>query len=403
MASIRTRGENIAVIYRDPPGKNGKQTSKTFTNRKDAERFRALVELLGPTKASAELFAEQSHGLTLDELAERFFEWKAGDVHARTLHDYRRDYDNWIKPTLGRRQAEAIDELDVQNLVDKMASRLEPKSVADRHMILGAIYRFGSAKSRQLVSHNPCQETQLPKRRKKPPKGVTLAEWRVLHAAALEVNPDAADLMLFIIGTGWRFSEAIALRVREVEEIERDGRIVMLAFMRAVFRRGEDNRATLAEDSAKSDAGVRVVSLPETVAAMVRRRLVGKGAGDFIFTNRAGNPWRQNNFLYRTWPAILKKAQLDRRPTPHWLRHGHVPMLNRAGVSLAEMQRRLGHEDITTTINTYGRMIDDMTPESLDRLDALLSDAPSGQIVQGEVIVKEITGAHARIESTPER
>lgn len=386
MASIRERGSNVAVLYRIGTGRDATQTSTTFTNRKDAERFKTLIDLLGVDRAIAEMQAERDVGVTLDQLAKQFLAWKERDVEARTIADYRRDYDNWISPHLGHRQAEAVDERDVQDLVDHMATRLEPKSVADRHALLGAIYRYGSAKSRQIVTHNPCLETQLPKRVKKPPKGVTLPEWRVLYAAAQEVNADAADLMLFIFATGWRFSEATALRFRDVETVDRDGRPVTYAAMRAVFRRDGENRRVLAEDEAKSRAGLRLVSLPPTVAAMVDRRQVGKGAGDFVFTNPAGNPWRQNNFLYRTWPAILKKAALDRKPTPHWLRHGHVPLLNRAGVSLPEMQRRLGHEDIAITINTYGRMIDDMSPESLDKLDALLADAPASQVVTGEVV-----------------
>lgn len=400
MASIRERGSSVAVTYRY----GGKQTSKTFDNRADAERFMTLIDVMtdlhgreaGVAKAIAEIRAEQETGFTVDQLAEAFFEWKARDVEPRTLADYRRDYANWIQPWLGHRQAEAVDELDVQRLVDHMASSLEAKSVADRHMILGGMYRFGSAKVRRLVTHNPCEETQLPKRTKKPPKGVTLAEWRALYAAASEVNPDAADLMLFIVLTGWRFSEAVALLFRDLEDGEIDGRPVMFASMGAVFRRDRENRMVRTEDAAKSRAGLRRIKLTAATAAMVGRRRVGKASSDYVFTNPAGNPWRQNNFLYRTWPAILKRADLDRRPTPHWLRHSHVALLDRAGVSLAEMQRRLGHEDIGTTINTYGRMIDDMSLDSLDRLDALLSDAPEGQVVRGEVVSPDALAHTAR-------
>jgi len=65
----------------------------------------------------------------------------------------------------------SIDESDVQRLVDHMAGRLSPKSVGDRYMLLHSMFQFGKAKSRGLVSHNPCFETALPKRVRKPPKG----------------------------------------------------------------------------------------------------------------------------------------------------------------------------------------------------------------------------------------
>src|SRR5207237_7957212 len=78
--------------------------------------------------------------------------------------------------------------------------------------------RFGKARTRTLVDHNPCEETELPRRVKKPPKGATVVEFRAILAAAQRRNPDAADLVLFLGSTGWRWSEAAALGVREVDD-----------------------------------------------------------------------------------------------------------------------------------------------------------------------------------------
>ena len=58
-------------------------------------------------------------------------------------------------------------------------------------------------------------------------------------------------------------------------------------------------------------------------------------------------------------------------------------------MSLAEIQRRLGHEDIQTTINIYGRMIEDMSSESAARADALFVPG----VVAGEIV----SPSHARL------
>lgn len=388
MASIRERtsraGETTwAVLWRE----GGKQTSMTFATPKAAQRFKDLVELLGPAKAIAEVTDADSRPFTVDDLAAAFFEWKGRDVTARTLADYRRDYENWIKPALGSRRAASVDELDVQQLVDKMADRLDPKSVADRHMILHSMFRFGAAKVRRLVDHNPCLETQLPRRIKKPPKGVTLPEWYALLAAARRIEPDAADLMLFIVGTGWRWSEAATLPVRNVEEwADEDGRDRMFVTMRQVNRQG-----VVVADAAKSYAGFRRAEVTPVVADMLRRRLVGKSPDDLVFTNGSGRPWRQQNFLNRTWTRIVATSGLERRPTPHMLRHAHVPLMDRAGATLPQMQRRMGHEDIQTTINVYGGMIDDIGADVLAAMDAMLLPTPTaGEVVAGEVAPREI-------------
>ena len=371
MASIRQRTSRAgnhtwAVLFRH----GSRQTSLTFETEKTAEVFKGLVDLLGPDRAIESLRIETPDvRVTVDELATRFLEWKSRDVTARTMTDYRRDYANWIKPWFGHRAAESIDEGDVQRLVDHMACRLSPKSVADRHMLLHAMFQFGKAKSRKLVAHNPCLETELPRRVRKPPKGTTVAEFAALVASAEKRNLDAHDLIVFLGETGWRFSEGTALNVGNVED-DGDGLWVTVG---QVFRLDGSGRQVLSVDEAKSYAGFRRIRLFPASAAVVRRRLADKSSGDLVFTNSRGRPWNQNTFLRETWPRIVAAAGLgDRKPTPHWLRHMHVAVLSAAGAPPQEIQRRIGHESIQTTINVYGGMIGDVSDHVMDRAKAIM-------------------------------
>lgn len=397
MASTRERvsksGERTwAVLFRE----HGKQSSETFHDPKAAQKFKTLVEVLGPEKARAEMMPSGAGGLTVDDLAAQFFAWKEPNVTPRTIADYRRDYANWIKPTLGHRQAEAVDERDVQQLVDTMTARnLDPKSVADRHMILHSIYKFGSARSRRLVEHNPCLETQMPRRKKKPPKGVTVGEYQALYSAASRVAPDAADLIMFIASTGWRWSEAAALAVRGVEEQHEAEGLVMYATLNQVMRLDGQNRRVIATDSAKSFASFRRTKIPTRTAVMIRRRMVGKGLDDLVFTNSAGRKWYQQNFLSRTWTAIVEESGLERRPTPHALRHTHIGRLDSVGATLPQMKGRAGHESINTTVNTYGGMVDDI---SLRQLDALVDGLHGPEQVEGIVVLGEVESGALGIE-----
>lgn len=403
MASIRERvsrsGDRTwAVLYRQ--GK--RQTSMTFATQKAAGEFKSLVDVLGPDRA-LKAVADDAQGdrLTVAQLAEAFLEWKARDVTERTMIDYRRDVKNWIEPWFGHRAAELVDETDVQKWVDHMAGRLEPKSVADRHMLLGSMYQFGKAKSRRLVTHNPCLETALPRRAKKPPKGTTVPEYRAILAAARDRNTDAEDLITFLGETGWRFSEGAALDVAYITD---DGVDVWVT-VGQVFRIDGNHRQVIAVDEAKSYAAFRKIRLFPESAAVVRRRIVGKGPGQLVFTNSRGMPWNQNTFLRSTWPGIVKAAGLFRgprvSPTPHWLRHMHVAVLAAAGVPLQEIQRRIGHESIQTTINVYGGLIGDISDDSLARATAIMSGArtaptiapadyaAAAEIVSGEVLTSD--------------
>jgi len=387
MASIRERtskgGETTwQVLYRH----GAKQPSKTFGDSASAEKFKALVEILGPDGALATLAGSAPTGLTVDELFEKWIEWKAGtDVTPRTVKDYRRDYDNWIRPKLGGRLADSVDELDVQAWVDWMSQQLDPKSVADRHAILGGLYRYGATRTRRLVEHNPCAETMLPRKKRKAPKGFTLAQWQAIHEWAAQNEPDAADLLLFLVSTGWRFSECTPLTPTAVEDYADQ----MFVSVLGVHRRDADDRIVYAGGEAKSQAGVRRINLPPAAAAMVRRRLVGKGPGDLLFTNSRGRRWHDNNFLEREFARILAGAGITkvRGMGPHYLRHTHVMMLDRAGVSLPKMQRRIGHEDIQTTLNVYGGMIDNtLDAAELQELDRLLEPDIGHQVVAGQIV-----------------
>ena len=408
MASIRERhskqGETTwAVLYRV----GGKQASKTFETAQAAADFKQLIDLIGVDKALATLAVDApGSSLTVDGLFEQWIEWKATtEVTARTLKDYRRDYTNWVQPRLGHRHADLLDELDVQQWVDWMAGRLDPKSVGDRHMILGSMFRFGAARSRRLVPQNPCLETQLPSKKKKAPRGFTRAEWAAMHAWGREHAPDGDDLLLFIASTGWRFSETTPLTPAAVEDYgDRavrldDGSEVMVPVVfvsvLGVHRRDEDDRIVYVDREGKSHAAIRRANLPPEAARMIRRRVVGKGVGDLVFTNAHGSQWRSNNFLDRDFRRILEGAGITKTPGmgPHFLRHTQVGFLDHAGVSLAKMQRRIGHENIATTIGVYGGMIDNsLSDEELLALDEQIAgpQEPDGRIVSGVVVRGEI-------------
>lgn len=383
MASIRERvskstgAPTYAVLYRDGP----RQRSETFASRKRAEWFRSLVDLLGPRKALAEL-NDAGPGLTVDELSELFFTAKSSDVTPRTLADYRRDYANWIQPTLGHLRADTVDETDVQKLVDKMKRTLDPKSVRDRHMLVSSMYRWGSARTRRLVEHNPCLETELPKIRKKPVKGMTIPEWYAFYATAKSTSPHVADIALFLVATGWRWSEAAALTWAHVED---RGDAVIAVIGQVVRRRPGEVGAIVAD--AKNETSLRATTIRGAAADMLRRRKVGQPLEAFVFTNTHGRRWHQSNFLARHWAPIAEAVfDGDRHLTPHALRHTHALLLDRAGASLAQMSRRLGHSDIRTTVNVYGGLISDVNADVLDRLDELIVPTESHDVVRGEVL-----------------
>lgn len=358
------------VLYRD----GTKQCSKTFVTKKKAKEFADKIRVLGLKRALAES-GDSPTGMTLDELALKFWDWKAGRVRSdRTVSDYKRDYANWIQPFLGFKPAAEIDEDDVQQWVYGMEGRLGAKSIHDRHALLHGIFKFGSSPTKKLIplGHNPTVGSELPVKTKTRPEGLRPAEWQALHAALKTINGDAADLAEFLIGSGWRWSEATALGSFDAED---DGRYISVTMAR-VARRNSEGATVLVRD-AKSDAGMRRITLDADISIMVRRRLKGLEPGALVFTTAEGSMWNYSNFHARFWSKAVKAAKIGRTVTPHMLRHTAVGYLALSGqVSLAEIQRRIGHENITTTIDIYGGMIEDVKTEALDFMAAMRNAKP---------------------------
>jgi integrase len=390
VASIRKRegkrGTTYAVLYSHA----GKQSSQTFADLKSAQKFAKLVEAVGPDAAREIHVGVPEGARTVDDLAREWLEWKRRDMTTEGHRDYVRQYERWLRPTFGPRVAANITERDVQQWVDKtLAPNLGGKSVAGKHALLHGLFKWASAKTRQYVTHNPCKETELPARKKPPVRGLTIPELGGLLEAGERLARhdagfrDAADVIAVMAGTGWRPAEALSPAVQHVE-VGDDGRVHLA--MGQVFRRGEG----IVMDG-KTEAARRSLRLLGPGVGAVKRRVVGRGWDELLFPNpTTGKPWNPNAFRRNYWHPIVAEAGLgERNPTPYWLRHTHVLLCIKAGLSLPEIQRRLGHKSITTTIDTYGRMVDGMSDEAADRLEALLMTTPLA-VVEGSVLSDEL-------------
>ena len=361
---VGTRGH---AVWRVRFRLDGHQLQESFDTRKEALAFCADVETRDARYALRILHETEAQGtLTLDAIAAQFFDWKTNRVRSdRTVADYRRDYANHIKGPLGSRKAGHVLEADVQAWVDGLT--LAAKTVHDRHALLHQIYAWALHPSRHLVDHNPCIGTDLPKRARKPAKGLHPNEWAALHAAIRQIDQDAADLAEFLLASGWRISEAAAITAWDVEDYGPNG---MFVSMGHVLRRNAAGQHVVVQEG-KGDASLRRIQLDAAAASMVRRRLERVRDGGLVFTTKTGAQWHTDNFRNRVWRPAVKAANLGRKPTPHWLRHTAVFWLARTGATLPELQSRIGHASITTTIGTYGSMLTDVQPAALDAFAAM--------------------------------
>lgn len=379
--------------------RDGKRSaSETFVSEKAATRFCKLVDAMGGAKARAVINEHKADDVaehTVGDTIDAWLEWKSATRpdgtlkrigSPYTLTRYEQRIRLHIKPHLGDRLLNLVSEAEIQQWVDDLTDEIAPKSVAECHSLLHQMYKWAARKAQGSIAiTDPCTETSLPKRGKNVAKGFTPAEWAIVYEAAQEVSINAADFLLFSVSSGWRFSEVAALRVQDVDDFGDE--FGLFVTMGRVLRR-VGNRFEYVDDDAKSQAGLRRVKLGREAAEMVRRRLHGRLADDLLFTNDRGNRWTYPGFHVYYWTSGTLKSDgprtrrrimqvaaergVARKVELRMLRHTHATLLLLTGASLAGVQKRLGHEDIRTTVNVYGSMIADVSDDNLDTLDAVL-------------------------------
>ena len=86
----------------------------------------------------------------------------------------------------------------------------------------------------------------------------------------------------------------------------------------------------------------------------MKNRKIYKDQG-FIFADEQGYPPTIKKVSIRL-QRLLKMMDTDKHITPHSFRHTNISLLIEANVPIGEIQRRVGHTDITTTMNIYTHM-----------------------------------------------
>jgi integrase len=270
---------------------------------------------------------------------------------------------NHLLPRFQKVRLDEIGPLAVQTMVAEIGKARAPKTVRNVHSVLYAILELAVREG--LILSNPTKGTRLPKRRRSRPQ-VCLTEQQVGHLVA-SVPVYWQPLVVTMVGTGMRWGEVAGLKVRYVD---------LLAGTLDVAETLNEADGVLTWDTPKSEASVRTISLPAAVVEALLPLVAGKFGEEAVFQSPRGELVRHRNFDVRVWQPACRKAGLtDPRPTPHDLRHTHAAFLIDAGVPLPEIQYRLGHESITTTVDTYGYRMKRANAAVLTALDGLLSDS----------------------------
>src|SRR5262249_12372344 len=100
-----------------------------------------------------------------------------------------------------------------------------------------------------------------------------------------------------------------------------------------------------------------------------KKRVLAEGHLDApVFCDRRGGRQRKSNFTWYIYKPLLKRAGLpDVRL--HDLRHGHATMMLALGEYPQVVQGRLGHSQMTLTLDTYSHVLPGVQKKAAEHLD----------------------------------
>lgn len=371
MASIKKRelpSGNIAwrARYIDP---EGQEHSKNFDRQKDAKAWLVDVE----SSIQDGTWVAPSGGRQTVAVAAATWLASHPDWTPSTRERNESIVKLHINPRWGTVRLASVQPDAVQQWLNGI--ELAPGSVRKIASAFKSILDLAVAHRRLGV--NPAAQIARPKQ--------PLSQRRYLTGQQLETMADAAgywqDLVLTLGYCGLRFGELAALRVSNVD----------------LTRRRLNIEASVTEVGGKMEWGApkthqrRSVPFPDFLDGPMQRRTHGRPADALVWCTSVGTPLRIGN-VRRDWFDGAATAAGVAGLTPHELRHTAASLAVAAGASVLAVQRMLGHDKPSTTLDIYSDLFD----SELDDVSARLAETRAG-------IMAGIIRARGQIEGDPQQ
>ncbi|MDP6447139.1 MAG: tyrosine recombinase XerC [Pirellulaceae bacterium] len=231
-------------------------------------------------------------------------------------------------------QPSSITPLDLRGYVAALHEAGYAKSSVSRRLAsLRSFFRF--AQREGLVDSNPAKPLRNPRRDRKLPHFLSTAEiGKLLSAPAVHQDLGLRDRAILetMYSAGLRVSELVGVNDADIDWSMGTARI-----------RGKGKReriapiGSFARSALESWLGVRELADDED-----------HGSTSPIFTNKFGRRLTTRS-VGRMLEKYLKQTGLDRRTSPHTLRHSFATHLLDRGADIRSVQELLGHKSLVTT------------------------------------------------------
>jgi integrase len=378
---IRRRGENSWELKFDtgidPVTGKRKIRYHSFKGTKREAKIE-LVRLIAQNAAGQSVDPSKT---TVAEFLARWDDWASTHLSAKTLERHRLTVRRHITPHIGGLAIQKLRPVHLVELYRKLQQSggqngrpLAARSVSYVHRLLhralghAVVWGVVSQNAATVVSPPPAPDSEI----------AVLTEEQIGAVLSYLNGRTLHPIVSFLLGTGTRRGEALALRWRDVD-LEKG----IVRIERSV----EQTKTGLRVKAPKTKAGKRNVRISPWLVAELRahhasqqeQRLklgMGRAPVDSLVFARWDGKMRAPHWLSQKFAHAMSTLGIDCKL--HGLRHTHVSQLIAAGLDVLTISRRIGHASAAITLNVYGHLFANTDTRAAEIIEAAFSKVHRG-------------------------
>lgn len=357
--SIRKRGNTYQYRFhvRDPITNARKEISKSgFSREKDAER--AMILAMADYEKG---LLEHNGKVTFKELADLWIEDKQDNVRESTMYSYKRALNARIMPTFEKKDVKDIKPVHIHGYYQALKKQgMSKRYISYIGTILGSIFKKGV--QLELIHKNPVENVAKPKMPKNKQKSWTVEQTlQFLEVAKLRANYYLAYLLAF--QTGMRIGEVLGLHWDDVDFYNK-----MIHVQHTITL----NEGSYVIGPVKTESSDRFIPISDSLVKELQQHKEHSDytSKDLVFRTKNGSlvdPYTLRYMMH----TISHELGLPRIRF-HDIRRTHTSILIDAGVSPKVVSQRLGHSDVSITLNVYTDVFDEKQVEATEKIDEIL-------------------------------
>lgn len=374
---IKKNGAKVyrSSVYLGVDSITGKKVKTSITGRTKKEVKTKAQQAQIDFKANGSTVFKQTEITTYKELTDLWLENYRMTVKRQSYLTTVNTIKNHILPTFGDMYLDKINIAVIQKWLNKLAKHYVNFSTVAS--INQRILQY--AVVMQLIAFNPAREVIKPKRKKAKAKTVKYIPDDDLKTLLKHMEELAnKDYMYYYDSVLYKLLLATGCRIGEVSALEWSD----IDFVNATISIDKTyNIATKSVGTPKSEAGNRIISIDNKTVLMLkqymnRQRLIFLEADlpvpNVVFATPTA-VYIERTCRQSTLDTRCKECNVTRF-TFHAFRHTHASLLLNAGINYKELQHRLGHAKITTTLDIYSHLSKEKEKEAVSYYEKALEN-----------------------------